>query len=168
MTAEIERLIAELGLAPHPEGGFYRETYRSPLRVVTSDGAERAALTSILFLLPGTTFSAWHTLRSDETWHFYCGSSLAIHTIAPQGDAGLQRIGPDGPYQAVIPAGTAFAAAVDDPVEYALVGCDVAPGFEFADFVLNDRGALMATHPQHAALIERYALPATHVEVGLS
>jgi predicted cupin superfamily sugar epimerase len=158
VNPDVRQLIADLRLRAHPEGGFFRETYRSATRIATPRG-ERAAITSIHFLLPGDTFSAWHTLRSDETWHFYRGSALTLHTIAPDGRAAALPLGPDGPYQLAIPAGTAFAAAVDDPAGYALVGCDVAPGFEFADFDLHDRAALLAAHPQHAALVSRFARP---------
>jgi predicted cupin superfamily sugar epimerase len=157
--ADAASVIARLDLAPHPEGGFYRELYRSD-RAVPSEHGERSALTAIYYLLTAETFSAWHRLRSDETWHFHHGSPLSIETLDAY--AGHRRIdlGPDGPWVAVLPAGMAFAAHVsasDLPGGYALVSCCVAPGFDFADFELLDGAALATAFPEHAALARRFA-----------
>jgi len=156
MHPEAQRLIAELRLAPHPEGGYYRETYRSTERVTTPRGTTRSALTSVLFLLTGESFSAFHRLTSDETWHFYRGDPIAIDIIDPAGRHEQRRIGPDGPWQAAVGAGAHFASHVEREDGYALVGCDVAPGFEFADFFLATRATLIAAYPQHAPLIARF------------
>jgi predicted cupin superfamily sugar epimerase len=153
MNADAERLIAELRLAPHPEGGYFRETFRSPDRVTTARGTSRSALTTILFLLTGQEFSAFHRLTSDETWHFYRGDPLAIEIIDTAGRHERRTLAADGPWQTAVPAGAHFASHVDNPLGYALVGCDVAPGFEFADFFLATRPVLIAQYPQHAALI---------------
>lgn len=155
MHPDAQRLIAELGLEPHPEGGFYRETYRSPNTVTTLRGTQRSALTSILFLLTGENFSAFHRLASDETWHFYRGDPITIEMIAAGGHYDRRVLGPDGPWQTAVPAGCNFASHVENRLGYALVGCDVAPGFDFADFVLSQRGALSAAHPQYAPLIAK-------------
>lgn len=156
MNAEAERLIAELRLQPHPEGGWYRETYRSTERVTTNRGTTRAALTSILYLLADDAFSAFHRLASDEVWHFYRGDALVVEAIAAAGTYERHRLGPDGPWQRTLPAGVTFAAHLAGEHGYALVGCDVAPGFEFADFALTSRAMLLAAYPQHAAEIVRW------------
>jgi uncharacterized protein len=150
-------LVTKLALQPHPEGGFYREVFRSTERVTTSRGMQRSAMTSIYYLLPGTTFSTWHRLTADESWHFYQGSSLTLVIIKPEGSLLQRSIGPDGPWQITVPAASHFAAYVDDTHGYALVGCTVAPGFEFADFHLAGRAVLTAAYPQHAELIARYS-----------
>ena len=153
---DAERDIERLGLQPHPEGGFYRETFRSAQTVATPRG-ERSALTSILFLLTSGSFSAFHRIASDEAWHFYRGATIASEIIHPDGTHERRELGAHGARQTVVPGGVAFASHVigHEGGGYALVGCDVAPGFEFADFELCDRAALLARHPAHAALIER-------------
>ena len=153
MNFEAKRLITELHLAPHPEGGYFRETFRSADRVTTARGTQRSALTTILFLLTGEAFSAFHRLMSDETWHFYRGDPLTVEIIDAAGRHERRELGPDGPWQTAVHAGAHFASHVANPIGYALVGCDVAPGFEFADFFLATRGVLTAAYPQHAALI---------------
>jgi len=152
---EIERLISDLQLVPHPEGGYYRQTFCSKALVITGNGEQRHALTNIYFLLSGDTFSAWHRLDGDETWHFYRGSPIVISIITHDGSLEERRLGPDGPWQTTVPAGVYFAAHVPDAVGYALVGCSVAPGFEFSHFEIASREALMAQYPQHTAAIHR-------------
>ncbi len=156
MHPEAERLIATLALAAHPEGGWYRETYRSIERVTTSRGTNRSALTAIYYLLAGATFSAFHQIASDETWHFYQGDPLTLEIIDAAGRHEQRKLSSAGPWQATVPAGAHFAAHVDGEEAYALVGCDVAPGFEFADFRLTTRSLLIAAYPQHAARIITY------------
>ena len=156
MHSEAQRLIAALRLQPHPEGGWYRETYRSADRVTTSWGGLRAATTSIYFVLTAETFSAFHRLSSDETWHFYRGDPLTLDLIDASGAYERRIIGADDALQTTIPSGTHFAAHVDAEGGYALVGCDVAPGFEFADFQLTTRSMLTAAYPQFGPLIARY------------
>lgn len=150
--------IETLDLCPHPEGGYFRETYRSSEEIAHGalparfSGA-RAFATAIYFLLPGDAFSAFHRIRADELWHFHAGAALTIHLIAPGGDYRALMVGPDGPFQAVVPAGCWFGAEAAGA--YALVSCTVAPGFDFDDFELADRQALSDAYPQHRALIER-------------
>lgn len=156
MHADARALIEQLRLQPHPEGGYFRETFRSRDRVTTARGSDRSALTSIYFVLTSEGFSAFHRLVSDEVWHFYGGMPLTLELIEPAGTRAVRRIGRDGPWQAAIAAGTHFAAHVDGDEAYAFVGCDVAPGFEFADFTLTTRAMLSAAYPQHAPLIARY------------
>lgn len=156
MHPQAQRLIAALRLAPHPEGGWYRETYRSQERVTTERGTRRSATTSIYFLLTSDAFSAFHRLSSDETWHFYRGDPVTIEIIAPSGVHERRVIGEGDTLQTTVEANAYFASHVDAPDGYALVGCDVAPGFEFADFQLTTRSMLTAAYPQFGPLIARY------------
>jgi predicted cupin superfamily sugar epimerase len=144
-----DALIRSLRLEPHIEGGFYREVFRSRARVVRSaDRADRSALTSIYFLLPGGTVSRWHSVSSDEVWHVYEGDGLDLFMAPPEctpiqhlvlGTA-LETRGPT----ATVPAGWWQAARPSG--HYVLAGCTVAPGFEFADFrfLRDDAEALAA------------------------
>ena len=150
--------IDSLQLLPHPEGGFYRETYRSPLPVEFPNfSGARAVSTAIFFLLPAGNVSAFHRIKSDEIWHFYAGQPLTIHLIATDGRLAALTVGPDLP-QAVVPAGCWFGATVEQG--YALVGCTVAPGFDFCDFEMAERSALLGMYPQHRTIIERLTKPA--------
>lgn len=147
---DVGDLVRRLGLAPHPEGGFYRETFRSPLVLHLPDGRTRPASTAILYLLPSGSHSAWHRVPSDEVWHHYTGGALRLYRLG----AGERLLDRDDP-QAVVPAETWQAAEpVNRPV---LCGCTVAPGFDFADFELGDPEALVRAHPADAALIRRLA-----------
>lgn len=155
-----QRLIDQLGLLPHPEGGYYRETYRSKAKVSVQAGC-RDACTAIYYLLGGNDYSAWHRIASDELWHFYAGSALSIHVLDDQNGLRTIKLGdslrdPDCVFQAVVPAGCWFAAE-SAPDRFALVGCTVAPGFEFSEFELADAQALIRQHPAHADLIRRLA-----------
>ena len=145
--ADANRVVEVLGLAPHPEGGFYRETYRS-------------SSTGIYFLLPAGEFSAFHRLRtSDEIWHHYLGDPIELHTIDPAGNVRVTILGPDLERgerpQAIVPAGTLQAAAVRGP-RFSLCGCTVTPAFDFADFEMPGRDELAAAFPRHEPLIRRF------------
>lgn len=138
MTRAAE-LIATLELRPHPEGGFYREIFRSSATVTPSDGrGVRAAQTTIYFLLPAGHVSRWHRVTSDEVWHVYEGGPLELLELsAPTHTLTRHLLGPVGSDQApvhTIPAGVWQAAR--PLTAYALVGCTVSPGFDFADFLL--------------------------------
>lgn len=162
--SRVEQLVAALGLHPHPEGGYFREVYRSAAAI--RDDAprlgfpgERSCATSIYFLLPGSSFSAFHRIRSDEGWHWYEGAPVEIFAIGEDGEVETLRLGPpetDGQYQATVPAGRWFAARCVEAAGYALVGCTVAPGFDFADFELADRETLARRFPRHRTLIESF------------
>lgn len=156
MHPEAQRLIETFRLRPHPEGGWYRETYRSAERVTTSRGTVRSATTSIYFLLSAGAFSAFHRLSSDETWHFYRGDPVTIEIIDASGAYQTRVLGANDVLQTTIVAGAHFAAHVDAPDGYALVGCDVAPGFEFSEFQLTTRSMLTAAYPHLGPLIARY------------
>ncbi|WP_343305866.1 cupin domain-containing protein [Chitinophaga niabensis] len=145
-----------LQLTQHVEGGSFRETYRAPL-VLQQPAGPRAASTGIYFLLEDGEFSAFHRIASDEMWHFYDGVTLHIYEIKPNGTLHVHRLGRDitqgEQLQLVIPAGSWFASSVEETGGFALVGCTVAPGFDFADFELAERAALSQLFPQHAGLI---------------
>lgn len=154
--------IERLDLQPHPEGGFFRETYRAAEMVAAAhlparfDGA-RPFATAILFLLPAGEVSVLHRIRSDEIWHFHAGGPLDIIVLDGDGAVRETRLGASAErgevFQAVVPAGRWFGARPAPGSAYSLVGCTVAPGFDFADFELAPREALLARYPQHAVLI---------------
>ncbi|WP_334159660.1 cupin domain-containing protein [Achromobacter insolitus] len=155
-------LIRRLDLLPHPEGGYYRETYRAADLVTRGDGVRRSASTAIYYLLCDGAWSTWHRIRSDELWHFHAGGPLYIHVLAPDVGYGCLRLGDalqdaDAVFQAVVPAGSWFAAELADPDGYALAGCTVAPGFEFSEFELADATELQRLYPAQAGLIVRLA-----------
>ena len=158
--------IEKLELAPHPEGGYFRQTYKSEMRVTAEalrHGGARAASTAIYFLLEGESFSAFHRLCSDEMWHFYAGSPLIVHVISPDGAYSNILLGNDPEagqqFHAVVRAGCWFASHVAEWKGWALVGCTVAPGFEFEDFEMAKREELVQNYPQHADLIRRLTRP---------
>jgi len=158
---QVQRWIKELDLQPHPEGGWYKEVYRASETITPAglpdrfDGP-RSFCTSIYFLLAGDHFSAFHRIKSDELWHFYAGDGLTVHIIAADGEYSSLRLGnqPGETFHGIVPAGSWFAA---EPKAggYGLVGCTVAPGFDFADFELAERDRLTAEFPQHRERIER-------------
>jgi predicted cupin superfamily sugar epimerase len=156
MHPDAQGLIDQLGLKPHPEGGYYRELYRSAERITTSRGSTRYALSTITFLVTSMSFSAFHRLASDEAWTFLRGDPLTIEMIEPAGTAMKRRIALEGPWQTTVPAGTYFAAHVEGDEAYALVGCAMGPAWELADFALTSRAMLTAAYPQFAPLIARY------------
>jgi predicted cupin superfamily sugar epimerase len=155
--------IDRLSLSPHPEGGYFRVTYQSSLTIVQDAlpsvfHGNRSASTAIYFLLAEKDFSAFHRIASDELWHFYAGSALIVYVIDPEGNYSELHLG-DGfeageVFQAVVKAGCWFASRLKNPAGFALVGCTVAPGFDFADFEMAKRSELIATYPEHRTLIE--------------
>jgi predicted cupin superfamily sugar epimerase len=156
--------ISSLNLTKHPEGGYYRSTYASPVWIAQSAlppgfTGPRLASTAIYFLVDGSKFSAFHRLQSDELWHFYAGSALVIHLIDPDGGHSEILLGSDPEsgesFQGVVKAGCWFGARVKDSQSFALVGCTMAPGFDFEDFELAARAQLTGMFPQHRALIEK-------------
>jgi len=156
--------IEKLSLTPHPEGGYYREIYRAPESVLKEALPERFEgsrpfSTSIFFLLKSGQVSRLHRLKSDEIWHFYEGCPVQIHIIHPDGVYSEIKLGrnsnADQVFQAVVPAGTWFGAEVLAAEGYALVGCTVAPGFNFADFELGRRDQLLSRFPRLADQIKK-------------
>jgi predicted cupin superfamily sugar epimerase len=157
VNEEARAVVLALGLTPHPEGGFFRETFRAPLAVEAPQGS-RTASTAIYFLLPAGTFSAWHRVRSDEVWHHYDGDPVELHTLAEDGEHRVTRLGRDlargQEPQHVVPAGV-WQAAAPCGDRFALCGCTVAPGFDFADFEMPSRADLASHFPSKRELIER-------------
>jgi predicted cupin superfamily sugar epimerase len=156
--------IAELALERHPEGGWFRQTYRAPEEIAAQAlprrfAAARAFSTAIYFLLEQGDVSHLHRLAADELWFFHAGGPLLVHAIDTAGELGTQILGASPErgesLQALVPAGRWFGAELAAGASDALVSCTVAPGFDFADFELGERAALLALYPMHQALIER-------------
>lgn len=160
-----EQIVDRLQLKPHPDGGYYKETYRS------SGGIDNAGLeegyegdrnysTCIYFLLTSDSFSLFHRIRQDEIWHFYDGSPINLHTISPNGQHTEHIIGrafDKGQVpQLVVSGGDWFVTEVMEEGAYSLVGCTVSPGFNFEDLVLADRQDLISKFPIHQGLITRF------------
>ena len=159
--------IKKLGLTPHPEGGYFKEVYRSNEAIPNTALPERysgnrAYATSIYFLLEGNQFSAWHILQSDEIWYFSCGSHLYIHIMDNNGNYTKHSLGTDiekgEEPQIIIPKQSWFAAEVANKESYSLVSCAVAPGFDFADFELGSKEDLKKQFPQHKEIINKFAI----------
>jgi uncharacterized protein len=159
----IQQLIQHLKLLPHPEGGYYIETYRSKETIAKAAlpgrfGGDRNFSTAIYFLIPAGQFSAFHRIEADELWHFYEGQTLYVYVIHRQGNLEIIRLGNDieqgEVFQAMVPAGSYFASRPSENEGYSLVGCTVAPGFDFEDFELSDKKELQKLYPQHNDLIE--------------
>ncbi len=159
--------IKKLHLIEHPEGGYYREIYRAaesiPKRALPSRYARsRAFSTSIFFLLKSGQVSHFHLLKSDEVWHFYDGRPLLFHVFEKTGKYRRFRLGrnPEAgeTLQAVLRRGAWFGAEVLHPRSFALSGCTVAPGFDFADFEFGQREELLALFPRNRALIEKLSI----------
>lgn len=158
-----EKLIKQLELEKHPEGGWYRETYRSA-EVVRGNGlparfaGDRSFCTAIYFLLQSGQISALHRIKSDEMWHFYAGEPLTVHVITSSGDYYPLKLGYNisggEVFQGVVQTGCWFGAEVSGD-SYSLVGCTVAPGFDFADFEMGSREQLLKEFPEQAEIIQR-------------
>jgi uncharacterized protein len=162
-TAEIIKLF---GMQPHPEGGYYKESYRStemiPQTVLPKAfSGDRCFSTAIYFLLPKGAKSRLHRIASDEIWHFYLGGPLTLTQLMPDGNLQSLTLGPDimggQQLQHVVPAGCWFGAQPQPGSRFSLVGCTLAPGFDFADFELGDPQALMADYPHAKNIIEDLA-----------
>lgn len=165
MTAQ--DYIRSLNLQPHPEGGYFAETYRSAETIPAGSlpgrfSGARAFGTAIYFLLESKDASALHRIQADEIWHFYAGGPLEVFVINPDATLIVIRLGsnPDRGevFQAVVPAGCWFGSKPADGTDFSLVGCTVAPGFDFADFELAERATLLAEFPQHRDVIERLTI----------
>lgn len=157
--------IEQLKLTRHPEGGFYREIYRSSLthrqaHLPSSFRGDRVASTSIFYLLEASDCSAFHRIASDELWHFYAGDPLEVYEIDAPGTLTVHILGNDPEqaqsFQAIVSAGNWFAAKPSVGSRYSLVGCTVSPGFDFADFEMAKPLDLSARYPQHKSLIESF------------
>ena len=153
------QLVNALQLQPHPEGGFFKETYRSPITIHPEGfNGPRQLSTSIYYLLQQGDFSAFHRIASDELWHFHYGQDLLIHELSGQGYT-CHRLGTafekGARPQVLIPAGAWFASEPAEESAFCLAGCTVAPGFDFRDFELAKAAELAGRYPEHASLIHR-------------
>jgi len=159
-----KQLITQFELIPHPEGGYYKETYRSG-EIITQDAlparfpGDRSFSTAIYFLLEKEDFSAFHRIKSDECWHFYTGNTLNIYVLHLSGELEIILLGNDlnkgERFQYVVPAGCWFASAPAEDAAFSFVGCTVAPGFNFADFEMAKAGDLIKSYSQHTSIIKR-------------
>jgi len=153
----IEELVEKLDMKPHPEGGFYAETYRSGQVLDTSFG-ERNRATSIFFLLRSEDVSHFHRIKSDELWFWHEGSTLSVHLLGEKGHE-ILKLGPvdhsgTSP-QHLVKADTIFGSSVDKPDSYTLVSCVVAPGFDFRDFELFKANDLLPLYPESEEIIRK-------------
>jgi len=162
MTINAQYYIKHLNLEKHPEGGYYKEIYRSD-ELINGEiihkryYGQRAISTSIYYLLENEDFSAFHRLKSDEIWHFYTGSVLKIFVIDKEGVLRTYLLGnnieKNEQFQCIIPHGTWFAARLLLPNTFALIACTVAPGFCFSDFELAKRDELILQYPEFKDII---------------
>ena len=164
MNNTINNIISKLDLKPHPEGGFFKETYRSKGEINENSLSEqyngkRNYSTCIYFLLTSDNFSAFHRIKQDEVWHFYDGSPIKLHIISEAGIYSNHTIGinllQDEVPQFVVPGGSWFAAEVIDNNTFSLIGCTVSPGFSFEDFELISRKELITFFPDKKDIISR-------------
>jgi hypothetical protein len=155
MEQEIAYWVEKLEMLPHPEGGFYKETYRSN---ETIPGTNRQLMTGIYFLLTSENVSRFHRIKSDEIWFFHAGSPLVVHTLDENGHR-QQHVGLDlnagQQPQFLVPKNTIFGSSVLHENSYSLVSCAVAPGFDFEDFELFTKADLLPLFPECEAIIER-------------
>jgi uncharacterized protein len=159
-----ENLIKHLNLEPHPEGGWYRQTYQSSEYLKSSElhcrfGEERAISTAIFYLLKQGHFSTFHRIKSDECWHFYAGGALFIHIIEEDGKYLQVKLGNNiregEKFQYVVPAKAWFAVEPAPGTSFALTGCTVAPGFDFRDLEMGNKRSLSSLFPEHQEIINR-------------
>lgn len=157
-----QQLIQQLNLQQHPEGGWYKETYKSiellPRAALPQRfNGDRSFSTAIYFLLEQGNFSAFHKIKSDECWHFYTGEPLVVYIINQQGELNIIELGNDinkgQVFQYVVPANCWFASRPAAESNFCFVGCTVAPGFDFEDFDLADADDLSKLYPQHRDII---------------
>lgn len=161
LTTPAEEWIKRLELQRHPEGGWFAEVYQAAGTIgkasLPGHTGDRPFMTSIYFMLAPGEVSRLHRLKSDEIWYHHAGGSLTVHQIDTDGHYSAVSLGSDSDagqqFQLIVTAGTWFGATVNGS-DAALVGCAVAPGFDFADFELGNRTALLAAFPQHREIVE--------------
>ncbi len=160
----VKDFVAQYQLLPHPEGGYYKETYRSNVAIDKQAlpkgfGGTRNSSTAIYFLLEEGNFSAFHRIKSDECWHFYSGQTLLIYVLESSGNFYTIKLGNDTAngevFQAMVPANSWFASEPAPTSSYCFVGCTVSPGFDFEDFELATASALSKVYPTEKELIAR-------------
>jgi len=162
MNDDAKNIVESLNLSAHPEGGYFSEVYRSEEMLNIDDlpgryNSSRTFSTSIYYMLVENQISHFHRLKSDETWHFYFGSPVIIHCLSPDGIYNKVKIGCQFTHnifpQFTIKKGIWFAAEIEDKTSFALIGCTVAPGFEYDDFELGKRNSLINQFPLYKGII---------------
>ena len=157
-----QNLISHYNLQPHPEGGWYAQSYRSSEIIPAAAlpdrfGGDRVFSTAIYFLLEQGNFSAFHRIKSDECWHFYQGDPLEVFVIGTDRQLTIVTLGQDSSrgqlFQYVVPANCWFASRPAKESKFCFLGCTVAPGFDFADFELANQTNLCSEYPEHNELI---------------
>ncbi len=153
----VKELVKQFGLKPHPEGGYYLETYRSEQQIETKNGNRNIA-TAIYFLIEEGNVSNFHRIKSDEHWFFHEGSPLEIHVLSPENGhetllLGNNFVNGERPHQ-VVPAQAIFGSCVHES-GYSFVSCVVSPGFDFQDFELFKKEELLNDYPKHEAIINK-------------
>lgn len=150
-----QELAQQYQMSPHPEGGWYKETYRSAWTVPHqalpegfADQDHRHGLTSIYFLLPQGQYSGLHKIASDELWYWHEGGVLEVWMVDEKHGLQIALLGPGHQYSLVVPAGTWFGSRPAPQSEFALVSCAVAPGFDFRDFIMADLQTMEKAFPQ--------------------
>jgi predicted cupin superfamily sugar epimerase len=160
----VQQLVQQFNMLPHPEGGYYKENYRSDEIISSNNLPERFSgdryfSTAIYFLLEQGNFSAFHKIKSDECWHFYAGQTLNVYVLQHDGKLEIIRLGNDlnngETFQFVVPANCWFASEPATNTDFSFVGCTVAPGFDFEDFELAKADELVQLFPQHETEIRR-------------
>jgi len=157
-TSTAQYWITTLNLQPHPEGGYYKETFRSQIELTrVSDSVVKQACTSIHYLLEKNDFSGFHRIGSDEIWYFHKGSPLHIHAIDQSGNHIVHELSdqPTGNLSVTIPAGQWFAAHIPSQKGFTLVSCAVAPAFDFSEFEMAKKEDLLKNYPQHTDVIRK-------------
>jgi hypothetical protein len=157
--------IEELKLQPHPEGGYFRETFRSKEIIKKENlperySGDRSMFTSILFMIDDKNFSAFHRLKTDELWYYNFGNSLLLTTIDEYGNLSEIILGSSfhigEKLQHLVPAGSWMSASVLNEEGFSLIGCSMSPGFDYDDFELANREKLIELFPMHRVIIEKY------------
>ena len=160
MNNKIQEIINHFDMLPHPEGGFYKETYRSSELCLNGT---RNLKTVIYFLLRSEDISHFHRIKSDEMWYYHSGSPLIVHSIDDQGIYKEQKVGinfSEGEIpQYLVPKNTIFGSTVLEKDSYSLVSCSVSPGFDFEDFELFKQSDLLEQFPLHHKIISKLTLP---------
>ena len=150
--------IEHLELQPHPEGGYYKEVFRSQQEVTRPPApGVKQACTSIYYLLERTDYSGFHRLASDELWYFHKGVPLTIHVIDKKGEHKAMELSGEisGSLSVVVEAGRWFAAEIGAGKGFALLSCAVAPGFDFNEFEMANKQELIRIYPQHTNLLNK-------------
>jgi uncharacterized protein len=154
IPTKAQEYIDQLGLLPHPEGGFFKETYRSAGKI-----GDRNLMTAIYFLITSNNISRFHRIKSDEIWYFHDGSPLSVHTLDKENGHQIHKVGLDllkgeNP-QFLVPSNTIFGSSLDEENTFSLVSCTVAPGFDFADFELFNTQDLLKEFPEYESIIRK-------------